>query len=39
MKKVLVLIAIVFAIATGAIAFTVVNPNQAFACDDDHRGS
>jgi hypothetical protein len=39
MKKVLVLIAIVFAIAAGATAFTIVNPNQAFACDDDHQGS
>ena len=39
MKKVLVLIAIAFAIAAGATAFTIVNPNQAFACDDDHRGS
>ncbi len=39
MEKVLVLIAIVFAIAAGTTAFTIVNPNQAFACDDDHRGS
>ncbi len=39
MKKVLVLIAIAFAIAAGASAFTIVNPNQAFACDDDHQGS
>jgi hypothetical protein len=39
MKKVLVLIAIAFAIATGAAAFTIVNPSQAFACDDDHQGS
>ena len=39
MKKVLVLIAIAFAIAAGATAFTIVNPNQAFACDEDHQGS
>ena len=39
MKKVLVLIAIAFAIAAGVTAFTIVNSNQAFACDDDHRGS
>jgi hypothetical protein len=30
MEKVLVLIAIVFAIAAGATAFTIVNPNQAY---------
>jgi hypothetical protein len=39
MKKALVLIAIAFAIAAGATAITIVNPNQAFACDDDHQGS
>jgi hypothetical protein len=39
MKKILVLIAIGFAIAIGAAAFTIVNPNHAFACDDDHQGS
>ena len=27
------------AIAAGAAAFTIVNPYQAFACDDDHQGS
>jgi hypothetical protein len=39
MKKVLVLVAIAFAIAAGATAFTIVSPDQAFACDDDHQGS
>ena len=39
MKKILALIAIAFAIAAGATAFTIVNLDQAFACDDDHRGS
>jgi len=39
MRKVLVLIAIAFAIATGAATLTIVNPSQAFACDDDHQGS
>ena len=39
MKKILVLIAIAFAIAAGATAFTIVDLDQAFACDDDHRGS
>jgi len=39
MKKVLVLIAIAFVIAAGATAITIVNPIQAFACDDDHQGS
>ena len=39
MKKILVLVAIAFTIAAGATAFTIANPNQAFACDDDHQGS
>jgi uncharacterized protein YxeA len=39
MKKILALIAIAFAIAAGATAFTIINLDQAFACDDDHRGS
>jgi hypothetical protein len=39
MKKVLVFIAIAFAITAGATAFTIVNSDQAFACDDDHQGS
>jgi hypothetical protein len=39
MRKVLALIAIAFTIATGAAAVTIVNPSQAFACDDDHQGS
>ena len=39
MRKVLLLIAIAFAITPGAAAFTIVNPYQAFACDDDHQGS
>jgi uncharacterized protein YxeA len=39
MKKILALIAIAFAIAAGATAFMIINLDQAFACDDDHRGS
>jgi hypothetical protein len=39
MKKALALIAIAFALVVGVTAVATVSPQQAFACDPDHRGS
>jgi hypothetical protein len=39
MKKVLGFIVIAFALVAGTAAVMTINPQQAFACDGDHRGS
>jgi hypothetical protein len=39
MRKVIGLIVITFALVAGATAFVSATPQQAFACDGDHRGS
>jgi hypothetical protein len=39
MKRLLALVAITFALVAGAVAVVTISPQQAFACNDDHRGS
>jgi hypothetical protein len=39
MRKLLGLLMVVFALVAGTAAFVSVSPQQAFACDGDHRGS
>jgi hypothetical protein len=39
MKRVLALVAIAFALIVGTTAVVTIGPQQAFACDGDHRGS
>ena len=38
MKRLLALIAIIFALVAGTAAVVTVSPQQAFACDGSHRG-
>jgi hypothetical protein len=39
MKRLLALVAITFALVAGTVAVVTISPQQAFACDGDHRGS
>jgi hypothetical protein len=39
MKRLLALVAVTFALVAGTLAVVTINPQQAFACNDDHRGS
>ena len=39
MKRLLALVAITFALVAGTVAVATVGSQQAFACNDDHRGS
>ncbi len=38
MKRLLALVAIAFALVVGTVAVVTVSPQQAFACDGDHKG-
>jgi hypothetical protein len=38
MKKAIALVAIAFALVVGATVVVTVSPQQAFACDGNHRG-
>jgi hypothetical protein len=39
MKRILALVAISFAVLTGAVAVMTVGPQQAYACKGDYHGS
>ena len=39
MRRLLALFAITFALVAGTVAVVTFSPQQAIACNDDHRGS